>query len=66
MADSEWYWCLTHLRAETAEGRDDPDNSLGPYESADAATNWRERHDERSAKWKAQDEAWEGIDETDD
>lgn len=62
MSTTEWFWCLTHSRGETGEDRDDPDNSLGPYESAEAAANWKDRHDERAAEWKAQDQAWEGTD----
>ncbi|MDQ2826387.1 MAG: hypothetical protein M3Y04_05440 [Actinomycetota bacterium] len=65
MSDTEWYWCLTHQRAERADERDDPDDSLGPYESKDAAEHWRERHDERATEWKAQDEAWEAKNEAD-
>ncbi len=60
MSTIEWYWCLTHERAEPASERDDPDNALGPYESADAAADWRSRHEERALKWKADDEAWDG------
>jgi hypothetical protein len=62
MTASEWYWCLTHDRAEAAEVRDDPDNALGPYPSAEAAANWRQLNEERAAKWKAEDEAWTGED----
>jgi hypothetical protein len=58
MDTAEWYWCLKHARAEPAEERDDPDNALGPYPSEEAARNWKERHDERDAAWRAQDEAW--------
>jgi hypothetical protein len=64
MSTIEWYWCLTHERAEAAEDRDDPDNALGPYDSPDAARDWRQRNEERALKWKVEDEAWFG--ETDD
>ena len=57
---TKWYWCLTHSRVEAADERDDPDNALGPYESADAARNWRDRVEERAEAWKAEDEAWDG------
>ena len=66
MAADEWYWCLTHSRVEGAIDRDDPDNALGPYESEDAARNWKERNEERAAVWNAQDEAWDGEDHTED
>lgn len=61
----EWYWCLTHSRAEQK-----PDcpalDRLGPYPSKAAAENWREVNEAREETWKAQDEAWEGDDRDDD
>jgi hypothetical protein len=66
VSDAQWYWCLTHQRPEAAADRDDPDNSLGPYESEQAARDWRERNEERDAAWKAQDEAWDGEDHAED
>ena len=60
MSTIEWYWCLTHERAETAEDRDDPDNALGPYDSPDAARDWRQTHEDRALKWKLEDEEWTG------
>jgi hypothetical protein len=62
---TEWYWCLAHARPEPADERDDPDHALGPYPTEEAARNWKERHRERDASWKAQDEAWEGEAEDD-
>ena len=56
----QWVWCLTHQRPEAAADRDDPDNSLGPYETEAAARAWRELNEERSETWKEQDEAWFG------
>jgi hypothetical protein len=66
VATTQWYWCLTHQRPEVADDRDDVDNALGPYESEDAARNWKQRNEERDAAWKAQDEAWEGEDGVED
>ena len=60
MSEIEWYWCLTHERAETADDRDDPDNALGPYESPEAARDWRQLHEDRALKWKLEDEEWTG------
>ena len=60
MNDVEWYWCLTHQRAESADDRDDVDNSLGPYESPEAAAAWKARSEERADKWAEDDEAWFG------
>lgn len=60
MSTTEWYWCLSHERAEPAAERDDPDNALGPYESPEAARDWRARNEARALKWKLDDEAWDG------
>ena len=59
----EWYWCLSHQRAEREDEACPADRRLGPYPSADAAEHWRERHDEREATWEADDRAWEGEDD---
>jgi hypothetical protein len=56
----EWYWCLTHQQAETADQRDDPDNSLGPYPSPEAARDWKRLNEERAEAWKDDDERWSG------
>lgn len=63
---TKWYWCLSHDRVESDDERDDPDNALGPYESPEAARNWRERVEERAEDWKAQDESWNSPDLDDD
>lgn len=56
---SEWYWCLDHRRPEPRERACAQDRRLGPYESAEAAARWKERHEEREERWEEQDEAWE-------
>jgi hypothetical protein len=56
----EWYWCLTHQQAEPADHRDDPDNALGPYASAEDARDWKRINAERAQQWKVDDETWEG------
>lgn len=66
MSTTQWYWCLTHQRAEAETDRDDPDNALGPYGSEEDARNWKAKNEERAAAWKAQDEAWDGEDGDDD
>jgi len=63
MTSIDWYWCLTHQRAESAEQRDDPDNALGPYASPEDARDWKRLSEERELKWKVEDEAWEGESE---
>jgi hypothetical protein len=65
MSATEWYWCLTHDRAEEAGARDDPDNALGPYPTPEAAADWRRLNEERALKWKLEDEAWSGDDADD-
>lgn len=63
MSDDGWYWCFTHERVEARDERDDPDNALGPYPSPEAATNWRDKVEERAEVWKEADDAWAGEDE---
>ncbi len=60
MSDTEWYWCITHSRPETAEDRDDPFTSLGPYPSEEAARNWKATVETRNEAWAEDDERWEG------
>ena len=62
MSATEWYWCLTHERPETAEDRDDPTNCLGPYPTEEAARDWKATTEARNEEWEAQDEAWDGDD----
>ena len=60
MTSSDWYWCLTHERAEAADVRDHPDNALGPYPTPEAAADWRRLNEERALKWKVEDDEWNG------
>jgi hypothetical protein len=62
MSEPEWYWCLAHKRAETADSGCPPDRRLGPYPSRDAAEHWKERVDARNEEWDAADKAWDGDD----
>lgn len=62
MSTTKYYWCLTHERVETGEERDDPDNSLGPYISADAARDWKATVEARNEAWEEEDERWTGTD----
>lgn len=66
MSTTEWFWCLTHERAETEEDRDEPENSLGPYPSEAAARDWKATNEARNEAWKEEDERWHGTDEDDD
>jgi hypothetical protein len=52
-----WWWCLNHSRAEQ-----DPDvdagaaDRLGPYETEEAAKNWRQQFAERNERWDKWDQ----------
>jgi hypothetical protein len=62
----QWYWCLTHERVESAEERDDLENTLGPYATEEAARNWRDTVESRNDAWDEEDKRWRGDDEDDD
>lgn len=66
MTTEGWYWCFTHDRVEAANERDDPDNVLGPYATAEAAADWRSTTEQRADAWKEADKAWSGDDDTPD
>lgn len=66
MTSANYYWCLTHSRVEAADDRDDVDNSLGPYPSAEAAQNWKATNEARDEKWQEDDDEWLGGDEIED
>lgn len=56
----EWYWCLEHNTAERGADKCKADNRLGPYESEEAARNYKSRHEAREDKWDEDDEEWAG------
>lgn len=58
MQTGEYYWCLTHHRVESREGCKAADR-LGPFDSAEAATNWRATYEARNEKWEAEDRKWD-------
>ena len=62
-----WYWCQEHERAEEKREACARDKRLGPYESKEAAENWRERFEAREEAWEEQDEEWAnaGLDDED-
>jgi hypothetical protein len=60
---NEWYWCLEHQRAESADQSCPPDRRMGPYSSADEAQHWREKVEARNEAWDEEDRRWEGEDE---
>lgn len=59
MSDNDqWYWCMTHQRAEQGVGCRAQDR-MGPYPSAQAAADWKQTRDAREDDWEEQDEAWD-------
>lgn len=54
-----WYWCTRHNTVETKEGC--PAHlRLGPYDSKEAARDWRKRTEVRDDRWEEEDARWEG------
>ncbi len=52
-----WWWCLNHSRAEQDPNVDaGAADKLGPYETEEAASNWREQFEERNKQWDQWDE----------
>ncbi len=52
-----WWWCMDHGRPENPP--DAPGHRrLGPYDSAEQATNWRQRLDNRNEQWDEEDRQW--------
>ena len=54
-----WYWCLKHSRAES-EGTCPPEDRMGPYESREAAENWKDTVESRNDEWDKADREWSG------
>ncbi|MGD9794370.1 MAG: hypothetical protein AB7V43_12905 [Acidimicrobiia bacterium] len=63
---ASWYWCLEHNTVEPDTTGCPLDRRLGPYESAEAARNWKQRRDARNESWDEADKDWYGDDEQDD
>ncbi|WP_248837699.1 hypothetical protein [Frankia sp. AgKG'84/4] len=52
-----FWWCLDHERVENPP--DAPGHRrLGPYDSADAAADWRRRLENRNQQWDDDDRRW--------
>lgn len=58
-----WYWCVKHKRAEDGAHSCPAEDRLGPYQSKEAAQNWRAVVDARNEHWDEEDRAWSGEDE---
>jgi len=63
MTTGSWYWCRKHERAEGDSSPCPPEDRLGPYESEEAARNWKDKVDARNEEWEAEDRAWAGDDD---
>lgn len=65
MADTDdamgtrWYWCRKHDRVESEQEACRALDRLGPYDSPEAARNWRSRAEQRNEAWEEEDEAWD-------
>jgi len=55
-----WYWCLKHSLVEGAEGTCPPEDRMGPYESREAAANWKDTVESRNDEWDKADREWSG------
>ncbi len=54
-----WWWCLKHARPESDDTVDVPgDQRVGPYDSEEAATHWKEKFEARNEKWEREDKDW--------
>ncbi len=49
-ARGEWYYCFKHDKVERREDCMQGDR-MGPYPTAEDASNWRKRVDERNEEW---------------
>lgn len=64
--EGQYWWCRKHDRVETEHDRCKARHLLGPYDSAQAARNWREMHEAREERWEEQDEEWEDASDDDE
>lgn len=51
-----FYWCLDHERVEEGDSACAADRRLGPYDSREAATNWKEGVEARTEAWEREEE----------
>lgn len=55
----QYYWCLEHGQVEQGT-RCEAAQRLGPYDSPEAARNWRDRVEDRNERWDREDDRWKG------
>jgi hypothetical protein len=58
----KYWWCTVHDRVEDSSTTCRLADRYGPYESEEAARNWRQRFEEREEAWEEQDREWEEWD----
>jgi hypothetical protein len=63
MSGGEWYWCLDHNEAVTADHACAPDRRMGPYPTREAAEHWKDRVEAHNEAWEKSDREWSGEDE---
>ena len=61
MPEQEWYWCLDHGVAVTADDPCPPKRKLGPYPSRRGGELEADRR-ARNEQWDAEDKEWSGDD----
>ncbi len=64
--EGTWWWCLVHQDVEDHTTVCRAADRFGPYESAEAARDWRRRFEQREEEWEQQDREWEGTAEPPD
>ncbi len=55
-----YFWCLRHNRVESGDAVCPAQYRLGPYATADDATQALETVKQRNAEWDADDARWTG------
>lgn len=69
MDGEQWWWCTVHEQVEDSSTTCRAADRYGPYESPEAARDWRSRFEQREEEWEEQDREWAGDaahDEDDD
>ncbi|MBW3556481.1 MAG: hypothetical protein KY454_06025 [Actinobacteria bacterium] len=62
-SSGRWYWCVRHSRAEPEPPACPAVDRLGPYDTREAAENWRDGVEARNERWDEEDRAWSGDEE---
>lgn len=65
MSEDKWGWDLNRQRVIRWSERGPADDVLGPYDTQEAARDWRSRVEERNEDWD-EDAAWNDDDDPDE